>query len=249
MSAPANSVDTRFIRFGNESGMVFIPAGEFIMGANGRSQDQAPEHVVFLDAYYIDRYEVTNADYDDCVKGGVCRAPKSYPGFMEPSQPVIGITWSDADTWCRWAGKRLPTEAEWEKAARGPDGRTYPWGEGLSCLDANYGNNQSVNGGIHECPDNPSRTAAVGTALRDISPYGAHDMAGNAWEYVADYYQAEYYSSSPYRNPKGPSSGSTHIIKGGSWYTTGRNVALSSRINRTDASAPNNFDGFRCARD
>ncbi|MEL6181579.1 MAG: SUMF1/EgtB/PvdO family nonheme iron enzyme [Myxococcota bacterium] len=246
---PARSVDTNFIRFGQNTQMAFVAAGDCVLGADNRSPHEGPEHVVFVKGFYIDRYEVTNRQYKACVDAGVCKRAKSYPGFEGDDQPVVGITWADANTWCNWAGKRLPTEAEWEKAARGPNGRTYPWGEGLSCVDANYGNNTAVQGGTHECPDNPSRTVDVGSYPQDVSPYGVYDMAGNAWEYVADFYQADYYRLSPSRNPTGPATGSTHIIKGGSWFAPGRNVALSSRIGRGQASTPNQYDSFRCAGD
>jgi len=235
------ATDVGFRRFGTQSGMVFVPAGAFWMGANDRGPEESPRHRVWLDGFSIDRFEVSQREYDVCVEVGACTRSQAFPNEGHPRQPVVGVTWTDADAYCRWAGKRLPTEAEWEKAARGEDGRMYPWDGGLECARANFGNGHN-----NECASNPGHTAEVGQYPEDVSPWGVFDMAGNAWEHVADRYDPMYYRSASSRNPQGPVSGKNHVVKGGSWYTTGSNMPLSSRISRAEARNP--YDGFRCAR-
>jgi formylglycine-generating enzyme required for sulfatase activity len=217
--------------------MVYVPAGEFIMGSNEGYSDEKPAHTVYLDAFYIDKYEVTNAQYRKCAEAGACSQPHDAEYYNDPNyagHPMVYVDWSQADAYCRWAGKRLPTEAEWEKAARGTDGRTYPWGEGIDCDHAQYG----------ECG---GQTVPVGSKPQGTSPYGALDMAGNVWEWVADWYGEDYYSQSPERNPPGPDSGWSRVLRGGSWdnlqwfaYCTGRG--------RNFPGLRNHFVGFRCAR-
>jgi formylglycine-generating enzyme required for sulfatase activity len=172
-------------------GMLLVPAGEFIMGSSDSDPDAAddekPQHTVYLDAFYIDETEVTNAQYRACVEAGACNAPADttdYDHADYAQHPVVYVSWGDADAYCLWAGKRLPAEAEWEKAARGTDGRTYPWGEGIDCDHAQYS----------ECG---GRTVPVGSKAKGASLYGALDMAGNVWEWVADWYDSGYYSKSP----------------------------------------------------
>ena len=194
--------------------MVYVPAGEFLMGSlpdTGNSSER-PQHVVYLDSYWIDRTEVTNAQYRLCVNAGICSAPGCWKekDFSDDDQPVVCVDWVQAHTYCQWAGVRLPTEAEWEKAARGLDGRTYPWGEQPpSCLYA------VMNEGGKGC--GAEKPWPVGSKLKGASPYGALDMAGNVWEWVADWYAADYYQDSPVRNPAGPSSGLDKVLRGGSW--------------------------------
>jgi formylglycine-generating enzyme required for sulfatase activity len=218
-------------------GMVYVPAGEFTMGSDEGGEDEHPVHTVYLDAFYIDETEVTNVQYQECVEVGVCDAPMdtSYYGSADYAQhPVVYVSWSDADAYCRWAGKRLPTEAEWEKAARGTGGRTYPWGEGIDCDHAQY---EGCGGG----------TAPVGSKPEGVSPYGALDMAGNVWEWMADWYDEDYYSQSPERNPPGPDSGRYRVVRGGSWDNAQRHARCTSR----DGYGPrlrDNRMGFRCAR-
>ena len=160
--------------------MVSVPAGEFWMGCNEQADkrcnfDEKPYHKVYLDAYYIDKYEVTQSEYNECVTTDKCPANRKKDGFTGDRQPVIGVSWEDADTYCKWAGKRLPTEAEWEKAARGTDGRVYPWGNSFDPTRANYA------GAL-------GKTSEVGSYPSGASPYGALNMAGNVWEWVADWY-------------------------------------------------------------
>ena len=224
--------------------MMFVPAGAFSMGSENGSDDEKPIHSVMLDAYYIDKFEVSNAAYGRCVDAGVCNPPKqsksytraAYYGNPEFDEyPVIYVDWNMANAYCEWRGDRLPTEAEWEKAARGLDGRTYPWGESIDCDKANYQNS---------CVGD---TAKVGSYLDGVSPYGLYDMAGNVWEWVADWYDSGYYSNSPSSNPLGPSSGQYRVLRGGSW---GNYDCDARSANRYDYSPDyiNYVVGFRCAR-
>jgi serine/threonine protein kinase len=216
--------------------MVYVPAGEFIMGSDEGESHEQPVHTVYLDAFYVDKYEVTNAQYRACVEAGACDTPKNttyYDNAGYAQHPVVYVTWDDADAYCRWAGKRLPTEAEWEKAARGTDGRTYPWGEGIDCEHAQYSG----------CPGD---TLPVGSKLAGASPYGVLDMAGNVYEWVADWYGQYYYSQSPARNPSGPDSGIMKAIRGGAWCVTQWNARCTYRGRY---GYRDNHVGFRCAKD
>ena len=211
------------------AGMVLVPAGPFIMGSNNGGGDEQPVHTVNLDGFWIDQYEVTNIQWKVYAQAAG-KAAKSGPN----DYPVVYVSWYDARDYCAWAGKRLPTEAEWEKAARGTDGRTYPWGEGIGHDKANY------LGG-------PGRTAKVGSSPAGISPYGAHDMAGNVWEWVQDWYGSEYYSASPERNPQGPLSSLRRVLRGGSW-SSSDGLRSSDRGGGGPSNWSNNI-GFRCAKD
>jgi formylglycine-generating enzyme required for sulfatase activity len=240
-------------------GMVFIPAGEFLMGSTNPQialamercpscdfKDERPQHTVYLDEYWIDKTEVTNGQYARCVSAGVCSPPQSNSSttrsyyYGNPDYidfPVIQVNWYHANTFCTWAGKRLPTEAEWEKAARGTQGQTYPWGENIDCAKANYinGNNNCV-GDVSE----------VGSYPIGVSVYGAFDMAGNVWEWVADWYDYWYYSKSPTNNPSGPTKGDGRVLRGGAWNYDAVNARAASR----HWAFPDNLSasvGFRCA--
>jgi formylglycine-generating enzyme required for sulfatase activity len=228
-------------------GMVLVPEGIFTMGDNTRDIMEGPAHSVHLDAYYIDRYEVTNKQFMDCVDEGECDWPANISSKTRPSYygnpefddfPVIYVSWDMARAFCTWRGARLPTEAEWEKAARGSDSRAYPWGRAdVDCSRANY----SVCGGD---------TVEVGSYESGKSPYEAYDMAGNVWEWVADWYQENYYAtlgSNP-SNPPGPAAGSERVIRGGSWINTPKSISTTIR-NSSDPSKIYNFVGFRCAMD
>lgn len=242
LSLVAAAGDGGLVRVAGEGRMVRIPAGSFLMGSNTMGPAEAPEHRVHLAEYLIDRYEVTTAEYDACTAAGVCAARRKFSKEGGPSQPVVGITWNDATTFCGWRGARLPTEAEWEKAARGSGGRIYPWGDTVECGVANIGN------GINrDCPDAPGRTVPVGSIPTDVSPYGVYDMGGNAWEYVADWYDASYFASSPSSNPRGPAMGKGRVVKGGSWYSPRLGAHASARTSRTHSRTE--YDGFRCAAD
>jgi len=237
-------IGSSMIRESDGMEMVYMPGGEFTMGS-GLYEDEKPIHDIYLDAYWIDKYEVTNAQYAICVADGTCSRPSSVKSYTRGSYygnpdyedfPVIYVNWSQADTYCRWAGGRLPTEAEWEKAARGTDARKYPWGESApTCSLANFG-------GTGGCVGD---TSAVGSYPAGASPYGAMDMAGNVWEWVADWYDSDYYSKSPLQNPTGPASGSYRVLRGGSWRSTGYFVRSANRI-RLNPNNTGNVSGFRC---
>jgi formylglycine-generating enzyme required for sulfatase activity len=222
--------------------MVLIPSGEFVMGSLAAS-DERPAHRVSLDAYYIDTFEVTISRYAKFLETVTTQqAPQQWNTVNlteDGDRPIIGVNWWDADAYCRWTEKRLPTEAEWEKAARGTDGRKYPWGdeeprEGM----ANYSRCCGWSGfGL---------LAAVGTHQAGKSPYGVFDLAGNVWEWVADWYDPQYYKTSPERNPTGPSSGRDKVMRGGSWSNRASDLRASIR-DKISPTYRNYSIGFRCA--
>jgi serine/threonine-protein kinase len=223
--------------------LVFVPEGEFTMGSNGGYSDERPVHTVTLDAFWIDKTEVTNAMYALCVNEGVCQPPyndRSYTRdtyFGDPqfdNYPVIFVDWNYATTYCTWAGRRLPTEAEWEKAARGIDGRIYPWG------------NTEPDAKLLNFKGNIGDTTEVGSYPNGASPYGALDMAGNVWEWVDDWYGENYYRNSPSENPQGPSSGNYRVLRGGSWHD-GANYVRSAYRDGNYFDYANSSYGFRCS--
>lgn len=233
--------------------MVLVPAGEFTMGgyakdaleeckknygANcyaGRFEDSEPPHKVYLDEFYVDKYEVTNALYESCVVAGVCSDPQrivsdtrsSYYGDpLFGDYPVMHVDWHQASLYCEWRNAGLPTEAQWEKAARGTDGRTYPWGEGNDCNNTNL-----------PCEKD---TTKVGSYENGKSPYGVYDLVGNVWEWTADWYVGDYYSISVYSNPLGPETGDQRVVRGD---------PSSTAYSRGNLGPDNYFNiGFRCAK-
>lgn len=223
--------------------MAFVPAGEFTMGSDSGEHDEKPMHRILLDAFWIDVFEVINAQYKKCVDAGKCQPPSSSSSNRNSSYfgnsqfdnyPVIYVSWEDANAYCAWAGKRLPAEAEWEKAARGTDARIYPWGNDWDVNKVNADNRVGD-------------TTPVGSYPAGVSPYGALDMAGNVLEWVADWYDSGYYANSPRENPKGPFSEAYRVLRGGAWNLNRVNVRAADRINITPDDRYSNV-GFRCAQ-
>jgi len=215
--------------------MVFVPPGEFTMGNNK----------VYLDSFWIDKTEVTNARYAECVQAGECSPPSSnssrtrnsyFGNTVFDDYPVVNVSWMDASAYCTWAGGRLPTEAEWEKAARGTDGREFPWGDNDPLVMPGFMNFNGLD------------TTRVGTYPNGVSPYGALDMAGNVGEWVTDWLNAEYYNNPPASNPLGPDSGEYRVWRGGSWANTGiESLRTYTRTGNLPADSRAGI-GFRCAR-
>jgi formylglycine-generating enzyme required for sulfatase activity/tRNA A-37 threonylcarbamoyl transferase component Bud32 len=241
--------------------MIYVPAGDFEMGSTNGESDEEPVHTVYLDTFWIDRTEVTNSMFQAFVDATGYKTDAEKDGasyvIMDGSwedtagvdwqhpqgsgsslsglgnHPVVHVSWNDASAYCEWAGKRLPSEPEWEKAARGTDGRTYPWGESINSSLANY--KMDVGG-----------TAEVGSYPDGTSPYGALDLAGNVWEWAQDWYGENYYSSSPDSNPSGPSSGDYRVLRGGSW-SADEDRARSAERSTLVPNVTSSDSGFRCA--
>lgn len=234
--------------------MVYVPTGEFLMGNDFAVF--APEHTVYLDSFWLYRTEVTNQQYRICVDDGDCDLPTYARFITDPkydNHPVGYVKWFDAAAYCQWARGRLPTEAEWEKAARGIDGREYPWGnDPLTGDKANFCDvNCSLNWAVTYMDDGYETTSPVGSYPLGVSPYGAFDMAGNVEEWVADWYDQDYYSYSPFENPQGPSDGIYRVYRGGSYY---KNASFSSNTflvwerGRFPPDLSYHFLGFRCVQ-
>jgi len=235
--------DIRVVTRGSvEVEQVFVPAGSFIMGSDDGDDDEQPVHQVTLDGFWMDRREVTNAQYASCVAQGGCSLPderssytraRYYGDPIYANFPVISVNWNDAQAFSEWAGGQLPTEAEWEYAARGPANSLYPWGNNPpTCELVNYS---------FDCAGD---TTQVGAFLNNGSWVGALDMAGNVWEWTSDFYAADYYSLSPETNPKGPSRGDYRSLRGGAW---NGDAGASRATNRaTYDPHSSNYDlGFR----
>ncbi len=223
--------------------MVLIPDGDFTMGSDKGDPDEQPIHSIYLENFYIDKFEITNGLYQACVMDGVCQVPSSTSSsthlnyYSDPKYgdyPVIYVDWNMAKSYCEWRDSRLPTEAEWEKAARGTDARTYPWGEGIGCNFANFG-------GLNCVGD----TTAVGSYKDGISFYGVYDMAGNVWEWVSSRYQTY-----PYNPNDGRESLTVwdRVFRGGSWRNPAKEIRSSFRSYERQTYITN-FIGFRCAKD
>lgn len=235
-----------------DSGMVLISEGAFTMGSSEEDihwvareffsetvdwyMDETPQRQVYLKAFYIDKHEVTNAQFLKFREAAPGPEPKfmDNPKFNKPDQPVVGITWQEALDYCRWLSKRLPTEQEWEKAARGTDARFYPWGKDADPGKAN----------VRGLEDGTRYTAPVGEYEEGNSPYGIFDMAGNVWEWTMDWYQpyeGNNFSSDLYGT-------SLKVIKGGSWQSN-MDLARAAIRGKAIPDQRQNFTGFRCARD
>jgi len=242
---------------------IFIPAGTFQMGGldSTAADNEKPVHKVTMHAFWMDKFEVTNAMYALCLKAGACNPPQylksetrtSYfnnPDFND--YPVVEVTWADAETYCKWAGRRLPSEAEWERAARGDTINTYPWGEQRP--DATYTNFSYQSGD----------TVRVGSYPAGASPFGIMDMAGNVAEWTNDYYDGNYYANGPATNPTGPQARSNYfarVVRGGTFADSARSIRVSlraqvvgSNLQADPGSAAYAGDfspriGFRCGSD
>jgi len=257
--------------------MVLVPGGPFVMGVDKAVNpqvkhmskikrlkyavsaeafnDEGPAHTVTLDSFHIDKYEVSNKKYGEFMKATGHPAPAYWDDHRrnKPEQPVSGVNWHDANTYCNWANKRLPTEAEWEKTARGPEGFKYPWGNQLDPTKANFGRKQEYTSNIDDYSEGQS-------------PYGAYNMAGNVFEWVADWYDPNYYKITQVKtNPTGPTNGAflsatgtyvdriavgkKRVIRGGSWYAPASTVTTTHRFWNDPMN--NSYGvglGFRCAR-
>lgn len=250
---------------GDEGPMIRIPAGEFLRGREKGDADEGPARRLTLDVFLIDVTEVTNDRFARFVaatghrtdaekegwgwvwtekwektRGADWRHPRGPRSSIEKLgvHPVVQVSWNDAAAYCRWAGKRLPTEAEWEGAARGADGRRWPWGDTFDRARAN----------IAGAEDGFPETAPVGSFPAGVSPYGVHDLSGNVWEWIADWYAADYYQKAPASSPRGPTTGKLRVVRGGSWGGPPEWSTTTNRYSRVP-DYRNNKIGFRCAQD
>lgn len=264
-------------------GMALIPGGEFFMGSPAGTDglpDEQPQRKVYLGSFFIDRYEVTHKAYASFVSATKHRVPENakqastlwnWQGPMAgiDRHPVVNVSWTDADSYCRWAGKRLPTEAEWEKAARGTDGRRYPWGNewdihlansasfwagqtiefaGGNDWDAFWIRGDGARLAKEKGLNGEVLTMPVGSFPEAVNSYGLYDMAGNVAEWVQDWYDPNYYKSAPLTNPTGPERGAIKSMRGGSWLKPAISLRTSDRDWGTMDSRPSGT-GFRCAQD
>lgn len=238
--------------------MILIPSGEFVMGADSEhtNTNHGPAHRVDLEAFYIDKFEVTNAQFEEFILDGgyqnqglwtvegwdfiqknQIKTPLHYGEntvSTEPGHPVIGVSWYEADAYATWAGKRLPTEAEWEKAARGLNARIYPWGDTMDFTKLSYF-------------PHGTKLQLVGNFPDGASPYGVMDMAGSVWEWCSDWYSANYYSQSPRKNPKGPESSEYRVLRGGGWDSI--RLQLRTYYRYSDKGIRRTYNiGFRCVQ-
>jgi len=223
--------------------MVLVPAGEFTMGSDEGDDDEQPVHRVVLDGFYLDTFEVTNGRFAKFVAAIQSEPPWGFADQETPvvdaERPVRWVNWLEATGYCLWAGKRLPTEAEWEKAARGPEGRVYPWGnEPPTAAQAVFGLKEGGAATVSPIGDHP----------QGRSPYGVQDLAGNLYEWVSDWYDDAFYATAPLRNPRGPGAGSTKVQRGGSYINSPYRLRAAFRT-KGDPTEHDPHVGFRCAQD
>ena len=253
--APTAGLGSSMVSPADEMTILFVQAGAFPMGSEIGLVDEGPLHTVFLDSFWIDQTEVTNAMYNRCVEAGACKQPAVITYYNDPvcsNHPVNYVSWEYAKTYCAWAGRRLPTEAEWEKAASWDpvknEKRLYPWGNDFDCKKGNFEDSAC---------DGFAGTASVGSFLSGASPYGALDMGGNVWEWVHDAFietdplsggTQNYYSISPSSNPQGvdPSTSMYRVMRGGAWKI---NFGFGRSAYRLWFGLDDSYDfaGFRCA--
>ncbi|MCS7026615.1 MAG: formylglycine-generating enzyme family protein [Bryobacteraceae bacterium] len=237
------------LSFAAEPGMVFIPGGEFLRGRSYALPDDGlkwvpevlmddrPVRPVYVDPFYMDAHEVTNAEYAVFVQATKHRPPYHWPEGRVPAgkenHPVVNVSWEDASAYARWAGKRLPTEAEWERACRGlREGAKFWWGESKPTSEVARFNAVDGPQAVGQCKPNP---------------FGLYDMAGNVWEWTADWYDRNYYATAPSRNPTGPATGRYRVIRGGSWADVEKYLTCAYRSWARPAERSPNI-GFRCVK-
>jgi formylglycine-generating enzyme required for sulfatase activity len=231
--------------------LVLVPAGRFLMGSPGGQgcDDEHPGHEVHLEAYYIGKYQVTNARFAEFVKKTGYRAQGDWQVFYfqgTENHPVVRVSWFDAEAYCRWAGLRLPTEAEWEKAARGTDGRKYPWGDAWDETRLNWYQGPGLPGMVKIYRERGM--LPVGSFPGGASPWGCLDMAGNASEWCGDWYEKKYYRRSPASNPQGPERGRYRVLRGGAWYNNSPDFFRCSFRRKLYPLDWLGFSGFRVCR-
>ncbi|MBW2735589.1 MAG: SUMF1/EgtB/PvdO family nonheme iron enzyme, partial [Deltaproteobacteria bacterium] len=232
-------------------GMSCIPGGAFIRGSDTGPKNARPQATIELQTFYMDQYEVTVADYAACAKAGKCKAARTmYRDYSRPKQPKVGVSWYHSVAYCKAMGKHLPTEAEWEKAARGTDGRLYPWGkQRATCKRAVIKDHRGRSCGVKKLKGHhpeKGRTLAVGT--RAPTQYGLYDMAGNSWEWVYDWYSGSYArcgKACEGVNPQGPCRGGEpckgyrrKIVRGGSWYWPAEHATTIFRRAHVPSNSP-----------
>jgi formylglycine-generating enzyme required for sulfatase activity len=220
----------------DDAEMVYVPAGEFLMGSNEShgSPHESPQHTVYLDGYWIYKTPVTVTQYwKFCLATGRKLPPPQHAS--KDNHPAVNVSWEDASAYARWAGAALPTEAQWEKAARGTDGRMFPWGNNLESVKRR---SATLN--------DEEQTKPVGSHPEVSSPYGAQDMTGNVWQWCADWYDENYYRNGPARNPSGPPTGTLRVLRGGRWFYNQPNFFPAAYRNSCAPKYWLNLCGFRC---
>lgn len=222
--------------------MVYIPAGYFTMGSDEHEENETPSHKVFLNGFFIDKYEVRNSEYALFLQAANHKKPKYWNDsrYNAPDQPVVGVSWYDAYAYAKWIGKRLPTEAEWEKAARGTDMREWPWGnKWLESYRFYYLN-------AYGKEDNYEYTAPVDYYNAGVSPFGVMNMAGNVWEWCDDWYDRDFYKYQVIVAPRNTVKGSMKVLRGGSWVNNLEDTRVAKRA-RNYPDVGLDIYGFRCA--
>jgi sulfatase modifying factor 1 len=239
--------------------MACIPGGPFLRGSDQGKEDARPAATVWVETFYMDLNEVTYSEYQQCVAEGKCdKAGPNYSDFNHPRQPITGVSWYDAVKYCKVRGKHLPTEAQWEKAARGADGRTYPWGnEPATCERAVLKDKRGRSCGVPKKGKKPEKGRPWDVGSKPAAIFGLWDMAGNSWEWVYDWYSKSYADCSGSClgvNPKGPCNGDEkcpghrrRVVRGGSWYWEADMATTYYRRAHVPGNDPFHHFGFRCA--
>lgn len=240
-------------------GMSCVPGGAFLRGHDSKDKNARPQQKIWLTTFYIDRHEVTNAAYKACIKAGKCNeAGPRYRGYDDDAQPITGVSWFDARKFCEAQGKQLPTESQWEKAARGPDGEINPWGdEPATCDRAVIMNDKGRACGVQKPGSKPEAGRIWKVGQKPAGRYGLHDMSGNAEEWTLDWYTSDWEAcgeSCQGLDPKGPCDGAKsckgfnkRVLRGGSWYWPGENATGIHRRANVPSNRPYHHFGFRCA--